>query len=65
MKATVEVPVERMVTLIMTESQAKTLSSLAPNIGYKAISDFGGGHEIAKKGAELFTDIKVALHEIL
>lgn len=61
MKATIEVPVERMVTLTMTESQAKTLASLAPNINCQVIHEFGGGNTIATKGAKLFEDISDAL----
>ena len=65
MKATIEAPKERMVVLEMTESDAKTLHSLAPNITQRAIREFGGGDHIAAKGDILFSKINTALSAIL
>jgi lipoate synthase len=59
MKATTETKV----ILELSLDQAKTLSSLAPNIGYVAITSVGGGDDIASKGAKLFSEISKVLSE--
>jgi len=65
MKVNVSIVTERRFTLDMSEDEARTLRSLAPNIGYKQITGFGGGHSIAEKGDELFKDISETLRSIL
>ena len=58
-----KVTTETKVTLELSLEQAKTLSCLAPNIGYVAITSIGGNDYIACKGAKLFSEIAEVLRE--
>ena len=65
MKAILEAPVVRMVTLTMTHAEAKILNSLAPNIDYRALMSIGACSELATKGAKVFVDIRESLVKAL
>ena len=65
MKALLDPPMERMVTLTMTHSEAKVLKNLAPNIDYRALTAIGACSELATKGAKVFNDIRETLVKAL
>jgi hypothetical protein len=62
-KVSIEPPKERIVTIQMTEGEARTLSTLSANISYTVIQDFGGCHKIAVDGSKLFKNIRKVLRE--
>jgi len=64
LKATIEKPKERMVTLTMTESDAKTLMNFAPNMTTHALADLGASYTFAVQGEAIFRKIKLALENM-
>lgn len=65
MKATIEEPQERIVTLVMTESEAKVLKHFCSNLTYQPLIAIGAADHIALKGETLFTKIGDALDDTL
>lgn len=65
MKATIEAPKERMVTLEMTESEALILKDLCINIGHNELIALHFPDDAVSKGSTTIDKLYVVLGKIL